>query len=75
MQLTELRTKALELQPSERETLAHELLDSLEEESISDISKAWMSEIDQRIKDVDEGRVTMIPCDQFRAELRQKTGW
>jgi len=75
MQLMELQTKALELHPDERETLAHALLDSLTEEPNPEISESWMAEIDQRIKDVDEGRVTMIPYEQFRDEIRKKTGW
>ncbi|MDJ0841504.1 MAG: addiction module protein [Acidobacteriota bacterium] len=75
MQLTELRTKALALQPDERETLAHDLLDSLSIESTGAIDEAWLTEIDRRMEDVAEGRVDMVPYDQFREEIRKKTGW
>ena len=75
MQLAELQNKALELHPNEREVLAHALLDSLNEEPATEISQGWLDEIDRRIADVDAGRVTMIPYEQFRAEIREKTGW
>ena len=75
MQLAELKAKAMALQPGERESLAQDLLDSLEREPLSDISEDWLTEIDRRIKDIEEGHVTMIPYEQFRADLREKTGW
>jgi len=75
MLLTELRTKAMALRPEEREILAHALLDSIAGEPAEEIDEAWLTEIEQRMKDVEEGRVTLVSYDLFREEIRKKTGW
>lgn len=74
MHLAELRTIALALQPDERENLAYALLDSLADEPV-DMDQAWLSEVDRRMDEVEAGRIDMIAYDQFRAEIREKTGW
>jgi len=59
----DLRAKALELSGPEREELAHALLRSLEPEGSErspGYEKAWASEIERRLRDIDEGRAKLL---------------
>lgn len=66
-----LRT-ALELPPESRAMLAAHLLESLDGPEQLDIDAAWSEEIERRIRDIDEGRVQLIPGEEVLAELRSR---
>lgn len=59
---------ALELPPEARSALAASLLDSLDEAVDEDAESAWQSEILARLKELDDGRVRLVPW----AEARQR---
>ena len=58
----ELRRELLRLPPEDREALADELYDSLDAEDARDPEweRAWSKEIQNRIADVEHGRVELI---------------
>ena len=65
----EVFAAALGLPEDERAKLANQLLDSLgmpDEEA----SEAWRLEIEQRARDVIEGKVELLDYDEVMAEMR-----
>jgi putative addiction module component (TIGR02574 family) len=58
--LEEVTKEAMDLPPRERLALASFLLESAEAASDPDAEAAWNSEIRDRIREIDEGRVTGI---------------
>ncbi len=68
----EIITAAKSLPPSDRAMLAERLLDSLNGEEQERIDALWAEEIERRIKEVDEGRVTTIPGDEVMERLRSR---
>lgn len=66
----QLLMEALELPTVDRGRLAARLIESLEAETDKDADEAWADEIQQRLKEIDEGRVEMIPWDEVRRRLR-----
>jgi len=63
---------AMELPPDSRAMLAGHLLESLDQPEQMEIDAAWSEEIERRIRDVDEGRVKLIPGEEVLAELRSR---
>jgi len=59
----------LQLAPGDRAELAAQLLESLDSEVDEDVIKAWDKEIQQRIKDVQSGRVKTVPWSEARAQI------
>jgi putative addiction module component (TIGR02574 family) len=72
----ELRRELLSLPPEEREALADELYDSLDEEEARDPEwgRAWSKEIAGRLRDLEEGRVELIDTKEMFQELRAEFG-
>ncbi|HJT65387.1 MAG TPA: addiction module protein [Pyrinomonadaceae bacterium] len=68
----EIWRAALELPPNARAMLAGHLLESLDHPEQTEIDAAWSEEIERRIRDVDEGRVRLIPGEEVLAELRSR---
>ncbi len=70
----ELRRELLSLPAEEREKLADELYDSLDEEEALDPQweTAWTKELQNRIADVEQGRVELIDGDEVHRRLRAK---
>ncbi len=65
--------EALELPKSARAKLAHDLLLSLEDEpfdSPDEVEKGWAAEIGRRLRDVEDGRVKLIPAEQAVRSVR-----
>ena len=62
--------EALKLPVQERAALASRLLASLDEQVDEGVDAAWDQEIAKRLKDIDEGKVQMIPWATVRAEMR-----
>lgn len=68
----EIISAALALPPSARAMLAEHLLDSLNGEDQKRIDALWADEIERRIREVDEGKVTPVPGDQVMERLRSR---
>ena len=60
---------ALELPPDARAALAASLLDSLDQAVDEDAEAAWQSEIATRLKELDEGRVRLVPWVKARRQI------
>ena len=60
---------ALELPPEARAALAASLLDSLDQAVDEDAETAWQSEILTRLKELDEGRVRLVPWAEARRQI------
>jgi putative addiction module component (TIGR02574 family) len=61
--------QALRLPPEARAALAGSLLDSLDEALDLDAESAWEAEIASRVREIDEGKVTLIPWAEARARI------
>ena len=67
----ELRQELLTLSAEEREELADELYESLDDGSRDPgWGQAWSQELDGRVADVVAGRVVLIDADEVHADLR-----
>ena len=60
---------ALKLPPEARAALAGSLLDSLDEHLDRNAESAWEAEIALRIREIEEGKVTLIPWAEARARI------
>ena len=67
----ELRRELLTLSSEERQDLADELYESLDDESLDpEWERDWSKEIEQRMKDVAENRVELTDAGDVHRELR-----
>jgi putative addiction module component (TIGR02574 family) len=72
--------RAMKLSNAERETIAIELLDSLDgpPDDPDEVKKSWREEIAKRIEDIKTGRVQTIDAhealDRVEQKLREKSG-
>lgn len=64
-----LLSELLALPPEERREVALRLLDSLDEPPSPEIEEAQYQEVLRRVRDIDEGKVELIPWQQVREEL------
>ncbi len=73
--LHEVENIALKLPINERELLANHLLQSIQQEELSDIDKAWLGEAEKRyqefLKDPSTGTTHKVLCDEIKSEF----GW
>lgn len=67
--LVEILKEALKLSPEARAALAGTLLDSLDETVDRNAESAWEAEIVMRLKEIDEGKVNLIPWAEARARI------
>lgn len=67
--ITEILKEALKLPPEARAALAGTLLDSLDETVDRDAESAWEAEIFMRLKEIDEGKINLIPWAEARARI------
>ena len=67
--ITEILKEALKLPPEARAALAGTLLDSLDETVDRDAESAWEVEIVMRLKEIDEGKINLIPWAEARARI------
>lgn len=65
----ELLREALELPPEARASLAGSLIDSLDENVDEGVEAAWDAEIARRIRELDEGKVKLVPWAEVRRRL------
>jgi putative addiction module component (TIGR02574 family) len=69
----ELLKRALALSHEDRDAIVKELNISLDEDEDADpaeIERAWATEIERRLRDLDEGRVKTIPAEKAFEEAR-----
>lgn len=59
-----IEREALGLTPARRAKLAHELLESLDALSPSEIDELWVDEAKRRLKEGDNGRVGLVPAEE-----------
>jgi putative addiction module component (TIGR02574 family) len=62
----------LKLPPEARPALAGSLLDSLEETVDRDIEHEWKAEIALRLKEIDQGKVRLVPWSEARARIAEQ---
>jgi putative addiction module component (TIGR02574 family) len=74
MTIEELKREALRLDPSNRASLARDLLSSLDDLPEDEIERLWLEEASRRHDEVVSGAVETIPMDEVFAEARAKRG-
>jgi putative addiction module component (TIGR02574 family) len=67
--ISEILKEALKLPPEARAALAGTLLDSLDDTVDRDAESAWEAEIITRLKEIDEGKVNLVPWAKARARI------
>jgi len=67
--IAEILKEALKLPPEARAALAGALLDSLDEAVDRDAESAWEAEIVTRLKEIDEGKVILVPWAEARTRI------
>ncbi|MDF1812486.1 MAG: addiction module protein [Verrucomicrobiales bacterium] len=70
----EIEETVLELPHDDRTRLASRILESLEEDDGFEVSEAWQSELNRRIKDIDECRTELIPGDEAWKRVNERFG-
>ena len=69
--LKELTEEALRLPPDERVVLAESLLLTIDEEHDLKIDESIMAELERRLQDFRDGKVTGIPADEAFRRIRE----
>ena len=72
MTVDELLREALRLNPADRASMAHELLNSLESLSEAEVEQLWIEEALRRSAEIDAGTADTIPADEAIAEARAR---
>lgn len=67
-----IEEEALKLPADERAKLARRLLSSLETEIDENVEESWLMESEQRIVDLEAGRVETLPAESVIADVRSK---
>ncbi len=67
--IADLLKEALRLPPEARAALAGSLLDSIDEPLDLEAESAWEAEIAARVREIDEGKVALIPWAEARAKI------
>jgi putative addiction module component (TIGR02574 family) len=71
--ITNILKEALKLPPEARAALAGSLLDSLDEQPLDkDTESAWETEIALRLREIDEGKVKLIPWAEAREKITEQ---
>jgi len=68
----ELMREALRLKATDRASMAHELLNSLETLSEAELEQLWVEEALRRSAEIDAGIVEAIPADEVIAQARAR---
>jgi putative addiction module component (TIGR02574 family) len=67
--ISELLKEALKLPPEARAALAGTLLDSLDDVVDQEAESAWEAEIILRLKEIDGGKVKLMPWPEARTKI------
>lgn len=75
MSTHEIIDAAMSLPPEEKARLAEQLLASLDSREQQQVDEEWAAEVEQRIDDLDAGRIQTIPGEEvFRRLANRKRG-
>ena len=69
--IAELVERSRALPPQDRERLAEQLLESLNEPAVAMLDGAWESEIERRLDEYDRGQVAAIDAEEVFAKARR----
>jgi len=67
--VSEILREALKLPPEARAAIAGSLLDSLDETIDEGVESAWEDEVLLRLKEIDEGKVKLVPWAEARRQI------
>jgi putative addiction module component (TIGR02574 family) len=67
--IADILKEALKLPPEARAALAGTLLDSLDDTVDQDAESAWEAEILLRLKEIDGGKVKLMPWSEARTKI------
>jgi putative addiction module component (TIGR02574 family) len=70
--LDQITKDALSLPSDARATLAERLLQSLDDNELSEIDQAWIEEAERRYQELKEGKVQGIPAHEVFAQFREE---
>jgi putative addiction module component (TIGR02574 family) len=70
--VAEILKKAMGLPPEARAALAGSLIDSLDQNIDEDVEAAWEDEVLLRLKEIDEGKVDLVPWAEARRRISGK---
>jgi putative addiction module component (TIGR02574 family) len=70
--VAEILKKALELPPEARAAIAGSLLDSLDQTVDENAELMWEKEILLRLKEIDEGKVKLVPWAEARRRISRE---
>lgn len=59
----------MKLPPEARAALAGSLLDSLDTEVDAGAEEAWSTEIERRLREIDQGTTKLVPWDEVRRRI------
>ena len=68
-------TAALRLPEADRERLAGQLADSLDNPSLTEVDRAWVAEAERRVDELLSCAVLGIPDEQAFDEIERELGW
>lgn len=60
---------ALKLDPTERAQVAHELLESIVDQTNGGLDGGWIKELEQRARDIEEGQADFMTWPEARGEI------
>ena len=69
--IRELKEQALLLTPEEREILVQEILNSLDNASLTEVDKAWIEEAEKRYEEYKKGKRKTIPYKKVLENIRK----
>ncbi len=67
--IADILKQLLKLPPEARAALAGTLLDSLDDTVDRDAESAWEAEILVRLKEIDEGKIRLMPWSEARTKI------
>ncbi len=70
--LSEIREDIQVLTEEDKETLLRDLIVELDESLDEDVERAWLEEAHQRLREIDDGSVRSIPCEEVFERLRSR---
>jgi putative addiction module component (TIGR02574 family) len=73
LSLAELEAEVIQLSSADREKLIRLLITSLEAEPEEDqqaVEAAWELEVERRSREIEEGKVELVPADEALARIR-----
>jgi len=70
--IADILKEALKLPPEARAALAGTLLDSLDDTVDREAESAWEAEILLRLKEIDQGKVKLMPWSEARTKISEQ---